>query len=190
MGSSSDAHDRVPAIVGPPTVPASLCVELLAEREAAMTRAVHVRDEILGEVAHDLRGPLTAIVLVSQVLERSPDAAHARSAAAAILRASRRMDRLIRDLLDVTQLEAGRLSIEVAPERMASIVAEATDVLWPLAHARSIALEGTVSGELPLVLADRRRLFQVLTNIGDNAVKFTSPGGRIQIRAEQIDGMV
>lgn len=163
---------------------------LVVGRRVDRARAVRRRDEILGVVAHDLRGPLSAIVLFTEMLERSPDAAHARSAAAAILRATRRMDRLIRDLLDVTQLEAGRLSIEVAPERMASIVAEAADALWPLAHARSIALDATVSGDLPPVLADRRRLSQVLTNIGDNAVKFTPPGGRIQIRAEQIDAMV
>jgi len=154
------------------------------------TRAVHLRDEILGVVAHDLRSPLTGIMLLADVLSGSPDAGRVRSGAATIRRAGERMDRLIQDLLDVTRLEAGAFRIERAAVAIAPVLADALEVLRPLAAARSVSIETLVDDTLPAVLADRARLLQVLTNIGGNAVKFTPAGGRVDVRAAVAGAMV
>ena len=93
------------------------------------------------------------------------------------------MQRLIRDLLDVSAIEAGRLSIERRGERPAPIVASATRMLASALAERSIDLDIAVPDDLPLVDVDATRVEQVLVNLLGNAIKFTAPGGRITIRA-------
>ncbi len=154
------------------------------------TSAVHLRDEVLGVVAHDLRNPLSGIMLVADVLSGSTDLTRTRSGVATIRRAGERMDRLIQDLLDVTKLEAGALRLERVPLPIMPVLTEALDLLRPLADAKSVSIGATGDGALSTVLADRARLLQVLTNIGGNAVKFTPHGGRIDMRAAAVEGRV
>ncbi len=149
-----------------------------ARHYRAAQRAVAARDDVLGVVAHDLRNPLHAIVLHSQLLSREqlPDR---RAPVEAIRRATARMDRLIQDLLDVTRLEAGRLSIAPAPVAAGQLVSDAVEAQRPIGAAAALDLRLDVERDLPEVWADRDRLLQVFENLLGNAFKFTAAGGSV-----------
>src|SRR5690606_6307593 len=101
-----------------------------------------------------------------------------------IRRAADRMNALIRDLLDLSKIEAGRFSVEARREELDEVLDGATLVLRPLATAKGIELtEQRV--DTPPVFADRERIAQVLFNLVGNAIKFTPEGGHVTLRAER-----
>jgi signal transduction histidine kinase len=146
-------------------------------------RATHVRDEVLGVVAHDLRNPLSAISMQTALLLQAAGPDGPRQHMEAIERAANRMNRLIQDLLDVTSMDAGRLSVEQKRVSARKILSEAMEAQEPLASAASLTLQLDVAPELPDVWADRDRLLQVFENLFGNAVKFTGGGGAITLGA-------
>lgn len=153
--------------------------------EAALQRAVTARDDVLGIVAHDLRNPLSAILMAASAMERpgkEPDRRD-REPRDIIMRASKRMNQLIQDLLDVAQVEAGQLKIEPVELSAAALVREAVATQTPLAKASSLDVALEVSDNVGAVWGDHRRLMQVFENLIGNAIKFTEPGGRIVVRA-------
>jgi PAS domain S-box-containing protein len=152
----------------------------------AAEQATRARDEMLGVVAHDLRNPLNTIAMGASLLtELIPDAQGSlRKQAEIMRRAADRMNRLIQDLLDVKRIESGRLAVEPRPQSPAALVADAVDMLRPLASAGSLALDAEVVPDVPSVLADAPRVHQVLSNLVGNAIKFTPTGGRVLLRAE------
>jgi PAS domain S-box-containing protein len=163
-----------------------------ARLHRATERAVQARDEVLGIVAHDLRNPLNTIFIQAALLqppEAENGAPHAK-AGARIAGAATRMKRLIEDLLDVTRMEAGSLSIEPAPVPAWDIVADILETQTPLASSSSLDLRLDVAEELPEIWADRDRLRQVFENLIGNAAKFTAPGGRITIEARPAEAEV
>lgn len=153
----------------------------------AAQNASRARDEVLGVVAHDLRNPLNSIVLAATKLKRRPpgveDERRSVQPISTILAAARMMNRLIQDLLDVARLEARQLTLERTPYPSARLVEEAVDAARPLAQGQEVVVE--VEEGLPLVLADRDRVSQVLSNLIGNAIKFTPPGGRITVLARE-----
>ncbi|HWU89152.1 MAG TPA: PAS domain S-box protein [Kofleriaceae bacterium] len=155
-------------------------------------RATQVRDDVLGIVAHDLRNPLNGILLYANLLRSHPAECQRRSpdAAEAIERAATRMSRLIEDLLDVTRMESGRLSVEQARVAAAQLVCDAVASQTPLATAASLELRLDVAADLPDLWADRDRLLQVFENLIGNALKFTRPGGVITVGATPREGEV
>jgi signal transduction histidine kinase len=165
---------------------ASLAMENARLYQSAQ-RATKARDEVLGIVAHDLRGPLNSIALWQQVLERQIQKQgmdlHQRSqeALGAISIACRRMSRLIQDLLDVARLEAGQLSLNTSPQTPTSLLREAIASTGPQATGLQLHLEAPETA--PSVLADRDRILQVLSNLLGNALKFTPAGGEIWVGA-------
>lgn len=148
-------------------------------------KAVKARDDVLGIVAHDLRNPLNAIILQLQLLLRRREDPQGRwQKPAELIRSSAlQMHRLIQDLLDVAQLEAGALSIELSHLSPAQLLSEVAEVQQPLAAASSIELELHSTEGLPKIVADRRRVLQIFENLIGNAVKFSAPGGRVTIGA-------
>jgi signal transduction histidine kinase len=152
----------------------------------AAEQATRARDEMLGVVAHDLRNPLNTIAMGAGLLtEMIPETQPALRRQAEIMRrAADRMNRLIQDLLDVKRVEAGQLVLEPRAQSPAALVADAVELLRPLAAAASLKLESDVPADLPAVLADPPRVHQVLSNLVGNAIKFTPAGGCVVLRAE------
>lgn len=151
--------------------------------------AVRARNEVLGVVSHDLRNPLNAVRFGAQSLIRhwppSDDGEIERKQLVSITRAADRMHRLIRDLLDVAQIDAGRLAIEPRPVNAASLLDDAVELASPLAIERGVRLSsGSVVGS-DFVRADPERVLQVLSNLISNAIKFSKPGSEVTIGAER-----
>lgn len=152
----------------------------------AAQQAAAARDEILAVVSHDLRNPIGTIGMCAQALldpePVSPE--NAREMGAIIERSCDWMLRLISDLLDVTRMEAGMLSLQLEQLSVAGIVASLLEMYGPLAARRGVSLLASVSPDLPPVRGDNDRLFQALGNLVGNAVKFTQSGGQVSITVE------
>ena len=161
--------------------------KLLGESE----RIIDAREEILRIVAHDLRNPLNTISMATDLLleDTRQDATRA-SQLRIIKRSGERMNRLIQDLLSVTTIEAGRLSI--APKKISvnELLHEACELLEPIAHEKSITLTVSAAADLPPVRADSARVLQVFSNLVGNAVKFTPSGGAITLSAARDEGKI
>ncbi len=146
--------------------------------------ASRARDDILGVVAHDLRNPLTAISMYASLLLEMPrDADTQRTQLRTVLELTEQMNRLIQDLLDASQIEAGRLRVHPAPLHLPPLLADAAEMVRMAAAERGVALRVQAEDGLPPVLADRGRVLQVLSNLLGNALKFTPRGGDVLVRA-------
>lgn len=160
-----------------------------AEREARDAR--QAREEFLAIVAHDLRTPLGVILLSSNALRDAlpagPSGDDARGLNAMVERAAKQMGRLIRDLLDVSSIEAGRLRFDLQEHDPVALLSEAADLLAPLAGQKSITVKKPAAREMRSIRCDRARILQVLSNLIGNAIKFTPDGGVITLRVGDAD---
>lgn len=150
-----------------------------ARRHEEALEARRMRDEVLAVVAHDLRGPLNAIQLAATVLERE----HKSRETESIMRAVRRADSLIHDLLLATKMDTGAIPLELRRESIAAILDEVYTLHAHAAEAKSLRFVVAIDGELPRARVDRHRVVQMLSNLVSNAIKFTPPGGRVELRA-------
>ena len=153
--------------------------------EEALKRAIAARDEVLGFVAHDLRNPLSAILMQATLLERpAPDPERRdQKAKELIIRSAKRMNRLIQDLLDVATMEAGQFKVESSRLSASDLVGEAVEAHEMPAAASSVELRVDVPDDVPAIWGDRNRLLQVFENLISNAIKFTAAGGSITVAA-------
>jgi signal transduction histidine kinase len=149
-------------------------------------RAVRSRDEMLAIVSHDLRTPLSAIMMGTAVqVATAPatgDGIGVRQRAEVVQRAAQHMCRLINDLTDITHIDAGRLAVERSAHDAEALLREVAESLKPAATERGSRLDYQVVGTLTRVTCDRDRIVQVLSNLVSNAIKVGSPS--ITLRAE------
>ncbi|HEX8616257.1 MAG TPA: GAF domain-containing sensor histidine kinase, partial [Thermoanaerobaculia bacterium] len=152
--------------------------------------AARAREDLLAIVSHDLRNPLSAVSLGASLLQTSETISDDdREQIETIVVSARRMNRLIADLLDTTRLEGGkRLPVEMERVEVVEMLHEAEELFRAQAGAAQVALVFDVEENLPAVHADRHRVMQVLSNLIGNAMKFTPPDGRIDVRATRDDG--
>jgi PAS domain S-box-containing protein len=151
--------------------------------------AVQARDEVLAVVSHDLRNPLNAIGMSVDLLRFQLGAGADPTVIATLERVRRlvrNMDILIRDLLDVSAMEAGSFAVERRPREVREVVDLALDMLEPSAAEKGVELVVEAPGAERRVACDRDRLLQVLSNLLGNAIKFTPPGGRVSLRIESV----
>ena len=155
-------------------------------------RATRARDEVLGIVSHDLRNPMSAIAMCARVLQENPpnDPSERSQLLGTIRESTEWVNRLIQDLLDVANIERGRLSLELRPQDPAQIALQARHMFEVEATQHGIRLDVEVPTNLPMVMADGARIVQVLGNFLRNAIKFTPNGGRIVIGVERDDSGV
>lgn len=158
----------------------------------AAQRANLARDEVLGIVSHDLRNPLSAIGMCARVLRESPpaDDAARTDLLSTISESVEAMNRLIQDLVDVSSIERGQLSLERGPTAPARILDRAAHMFRVEAESHGITLARDAGNGIPQINADEARIVQVLANLIRNAIKFTPDGGRITLRVEGQDGTV
>jgi signal transduction histidine kinase len=162
---------------------------LLTERIRA-DADVSNRDDFLGIVSHDLRDLLGALVitatLISKRAPQSEEGAQTRAGAERIHRYVARMNRLIGDLVDVASIDAGKLSVAPVRGDLSMLIAEAVDTFQASTQAKELTLEMDIT-QRPLMAAfDYDRMLQVLANLITNAIKFTPPGGAIQVSANPL----
>jgi signal transduction histidine kinase len=157
-------------------------------------KAVRARDDLLAVVSHDLRNPLEAISLKAEAIVRflpdEPAAAKPRKYAEGIQAAVRRMDHLIKDLLDLGSIEGGHLKLEPTFEHLEAIISSAVEEIQPLALAKGLRVEAERPAPPVRLLCDKSRILQVLSNLLGNAVKFTPSGGSILVRPSLEAGSV
>jgi signal transduction histidine kinase len=154
--------------------------------------AVRTRDDFLAIVSHDLRNPLSTIAMTAGVVVLTAPQGEAgdasRAFAASVQRASRQMDRLIADLLDVTTIETGRFALESRALVADALVEEAVEMMRPLADGRSLVITRDPSSAASIVRGDRGRLLQVFSNLIGNALKFTGESGSITVGVRRLAG--
>lgn len=153
-------------------------------------RAIQTRDDILAVVSHDLRSPLgtamLAVTLLERVLERNENP-RARRSIAILRRCGERLNRLISDLCDMGAIEMGRLTLAASHWSLDALLREILDTYDETVSAHGVRM--TVSaGDRDEVHADRERILQALSNLIDNAVKFTPEGGHIHVGAHVVGG--
>jgi len=169
--------------------------QTLEQRVQDRTRELQTANEQLQEldrlksafvsiVSHELRTPMTSIKgYVENMLDGLTGALTDRQSyyLSRVKFNVERLTRMINDLLDLSRIEAGRVELTLAQIPVVDLVTEITEALQPLAQTKSITLQRTHQGEAVKIAADRDKLHQILTNLIQNAVKFTAPQGEIRV---------
>jgi PAS domain S-box-containing protein len=167
---------------------------LLAAAQAAQKEAEQanrLKDEFLATASHELRTPLTAVVGWSRLLRTGKlDAENSARALESIERNATLQTKLIDDLLDVSRIITGKLTLDRRPLEIAHVVSDAVNTVRPAADAKNIAIETSFDAEAEPVLGDANRLQQVVWNLLSNAVKFTPKNGRIEVALQRVNSEV
>lgn len=169
FGSSTDIHDQKMA------------------REAA-EQANRIKDEFLAVLSHELRTPLNPILGWAKILRKgnlNPE--KNKVALETIERNAKLQTQLIDDLLDISRILRGKLSLNEAPVNLATVIQSALETVRLAAEAKSIHIHTAKASEVGIVNGDEGRLQQVVWNILSNAVKFTPSGGHIWITLTQVE---
>lgn len=161
----------------------------LVTKQEQLEKADAKKNEFLGVAAHDLRNPLGLISAWTQLTVRNLESGRFTSQRAArelarVLNAAEQMNRLVNELLDISSIESGKLSLELKPERIEPVLEECSHLYSQIASEKGIQVLLEHDGAAPAVLVDRSRIHEVLDNLLSNAIKYTFPGGRVSLRCE------
>lgn len=185
-----DPEDPVVAFLS--GIAAHIGVFLERQRAEELERQlVRSKDDYLALVGHELRTPLTSISAGIELLRDLPEGIRARewpNLLEVVDRNAVALRRVVDDLLDLTALDTGHATIRLVPVDLAELVREAVDDLEPTTESAGLTVATDLPDELE-VFGDRVRLRQVVDNLLDNAVKFTPPDGRIEVRLVREGGL-
>ena len=189
VGAAKIAHD----ITALRALTADREMLLQAERSARAhaERMSQLKDEFLATLSHELRTPLNAIQGWSELLQH-PGASKEdlQKGLGAIARNVRLQTQIVNDLLDMSRIISGQVTLEVRPMSLQDIIDHAIDAVRASAENKSIRIQTLLDSKVGPVRGDSTRLQQVLWNLLSNAVKFTPKGGRIKIILERVDSHV
>jgi PAS domain S-box-containing protein len=158
----------------------------LQQKNGELEDASRMKSEFLANMSHELRTPLNAIIGFSEVLrdgmlgELTPQQ---RGFISDIFGSGTHLLSLINDILDLSKVEAGKMTLDLAPVQISTLFENSLSIIREKAAARKIQLAMHVVGELGTVQADARKLKQIVYNLLSNAVKFTGENGRVTLRA-------
>lgn len=162
--------------------------------ELERNRAIQAKEDLLEMVTHDLRNPLSAVSMSAELLARRLSSSEDKKPITEFLSQIRhsvdQMSRLIQDVLTSKKIDRGNFSVELRPCDGSKLVKEVIEVMEPIASRKSIRLEKDLSLEAVTVACDKERVRQVLSNLIENAIKFTPSRGTIVVRASQEHHMV
>jgi signal transduction histidine kinase len=162
----------------------------LAESNVALYESNRLKSEFLANVSHELRTPLNSILGFAELLrDTSGEKADPRSTRYLqnILNSGRNLLELINDLLDLAKIEAGRMEVRSAPLPLNDLFEGLTGILKPLSEKKHLVIVPVIAGDVPILQTDAAKLQQVLYNFMSNAIKFSPPGGQIELTAERVD---
>jgi len=149
--------------------------------------ASRAKSAFIATISHELRTPLNAIIGFSEMLHRefigSESASRHAEYSRIIHESGEHLMSLVRDLLDISKIEAGRLTICAEPFHAPDVIASSVDTLRPAMEAKGITLDVAIAENLAEISADRRACKQMLMNLLSNACKFTPEGGLIELEA-------
>lgn len=152
--------------------------------EASLRKALQARDEVLGVVSHDLRNPVgTIFSSASLLLELDLNPEKRREHMGSIKRSAERMNLLIQDLLDVARMEAGALRVAPTPFHLQELLEEVLAFQRGRGEEKGVSIRCRLPDPGAQGWGDRDRVLQVLSNLVVNALKFTPPGGRVEMGA-------
>jgi signal transduction histidine kinase/CheY-like chemotaxis protein len=150
--------------------------------------ASRLKDEFLATLSHELRTPLTAILGWASIVTRGhADETRAAHAMRAIERSARTQARLVDELLDVSRLVSGQMRLNLSAVSLSAVVDDALEGARPAAEAKKLELVKRSDAPMHSIRADAGRLQQVVWNLLSNAVRFTPPGGRIEVSLREVD---
>jgi K+-sensing histidine kinase KdpD len=163
---------------------------LAQEARARAEASAQAKDEILNQISHELRSPLSAILGWTQFLRDTPHGPPASTRALLGLeRSAQLINRLVDDLLTTARINSGKLAVVRRSTALGPIVTLVTDLMRAQAAAHDLTLDVEVSGDRP-VMADPHRIEQIVRNLLSNAMKFTPSGGSIRVSLEADGGLV
>jgi len=165
-------------------------LQRLAEAHEELKRADRMKAEFLATLSHELRTPLTAILGWIQVLKDDANADDLAQGLQVIERNVRVQSKLIEDLLDMSRIEAGKVSLDIQRIDLSAVVSAAIETVRPAADAKQIRLSAVFSSITGIVMGDKNRLQQIVWNLLTNAVKFTPRKGRVHVVIERIKSHV
>ncbi|MDZ7960674.1 MAG: PAS domain S-box protein [Aulosira sp. DedQUE10] len=160
----------------------------VAQSDRAKAEAANrIKDEFLAVLSHELRSPLNPILGWTRILRsKQLDAKKVDQALETIERNAKLQAQLIEDLLDVSRILQGKMTLNVAPVNLAATIEAALETVQLAAQAKSIQIQTTLNPVAGTVTGDPNRLQQVVWNLVSNAVKFTPSVGRIEVKLEQV----
>ena len=155
----------------------------IARREAE--RANRAKSEFLSRMSHDLRTPLNAVLGFAQLLDMDNLSSDQRESVTQILEAGRHLLDLMNEVLDISRIESGNLSLSPEPVAVAEIIEQVVRLMRPLGAVRHIEVTAlSTAAQETYVRADRQRLTQILLNLMSNAIKYNREGGRVTVSCE------
>ena len=158
----------------------------IREAEEALKQAISARDEVLAVVSHDLRNPVGTIAAAAELVADVPLSQERRNEHLhTIRRAADRVNRLIQSLLDVAKIEAGKITLELSFEEINELVNDAVTQAGWLAEQEGVQLLFEEEETSSRVHVDRNKMLQVLSNLIENALKYTPEGGRVTVSAKR-----
>jgi two-component system, OmpR family, phosphate regulon sensor histidine kinase PhoR len=159
---------------------------LILQDLTQVRRLETVRRDFISNISHELRNPLAALKALVETLRDGAlyDGPMAERFLTQMDAEVDSMTQMVRELLELSRIESGKVPLHLAPMAVADLLNPAVERLQPQAERAGLTMTVDLPAGLPLVLADRERLQQVLSNLLHNAIKFTPPGGRIAVSAE------
>jgi signal transduction histidine kinase len=164
---------------------------LLLSLDISRRQQIKFKNDFLSHVSHELRTPLACIhQFVSLMLDGLSGAIlpEQRGHLETVFRSVNQLRIMITDLLEATRAESGKIAIDPSGIVIGDVIRQAAAMLRATAEAKGIGLEAGIDTRIPFVYADANRILQVLTNLIDNAIKFTPPDGSVMVKTRLMEG--
>jgi PAS domain S-box-containing protein len=191
----SPIRDRAGEIIGASKIARDITSLIQGRQELAaaheeLKRADQLKMEFLATLSHELRTPLNAILLWVQILKGQHSAAELAEGVNIIERNVRAQAQLIEDLLDMSRIEAGKVSLDMQRLDLSAVAVAAMETVRPAANAKGIQLISKFASIRGGVMGDRNRFQQILWNLLINAIKFTPKDGKITVAIDRVESHI